>query len=181
MASKAQPQVTAKLIGIVGTGFNTVPGGASFPQAKYCNSGQILTCFGRGAYTLETDLETQKLWTTTVPTMSLNEAEGPAAASSSSAAAGVWGSSLVEASGTIQDISAVAVSECGKYVVIGGRPLDPLAGGTLSIFSAASGTLLVQLAGDITGGVVAVGFSRDGLLCACIGEGGHFYFSRETT
>jgi WD40 repeat protein len=169
--------VGVKLRGIVANGCD--PGchdAASGPMPKlrslYCGVGEILMCSGKVVSSLLDDHLSQKQW---VPAPSSNldcqHAKEDNVDSSATMTAII--------SNVIQNISAMTVSDCSKYVLVGGNgdnsfelneSRELAKRGTVGVFDAATGTLLALLANDIEGGVLDVAFSRDGLYCAALGD-----------
>jgi WD40 repeat protein len=141
-------------------------------KSAYCGTGDILICSGKVTLSLLDDHLSQKQW---VPAPSAN-LDCQFTKENSADASNVM-TALI--STTIQSISAIAVSDCSKYILIGGNgensyelneQRELVRRGTVGIFLAATGTLVALLANDIEGGVLDVAFSRDGLCCAAVGD-----------
>ena len=70
----------------------------------------------------------------------------------------------------LQDVTAVAASACGRYVLVGHKSADSEGGRSkLLMLSAPSGGVVSELSCGIAGGVASVAFSRDGHFAACLG------------
>jgi len=138
---RGQRPLGVRLNSIVGIGARN-----GNPQAKYCGMGSILGSFNRTVFSLCSDRTSQLSW------------ESPP--------------SFTSSSGDVQEISSLVVSICTRFVLVGGKGIkmhvDSVSVGSLAVFNATSGRMLIQLADDIVGGVVAAAFSVDGMICACL-------------